>query len=219
MAALVLAHRGASARAPENTLAAFALAFDLGADGVELDVRRTADDVLVVRHGAFGARTYAALCAGIPDALRPPTLGEVVDLVRGQGVLDVELKEPGLEEAALAALAGLPAGDVMITSFLPDVLDRLRALAASVRLGLLVRARRPAPLEAFGRSAGASFLAPSRRLCTRGLLDGAAALGVDVAVWTVNDEHLLAGFLAHEAVVAVVTDVPDVAVRVRERGG
>src|SRR2546426_332500 len=54
---LVIAHRGASAAAPENTLAAFRLAADLGADAVELDVRRTVDGQLVVIHDASVDRT------------------------------------------------------------------------------------------------------------------------------------------------------------------
>ena len=65
---LVFGHRGASAVAPENTILAFARARELGADGVELDVRRTADDVLVVHHdphvdgfGVIFDHTFAAL--------------------------------------------------------------------------------------------------------------------------------------------------------------
>src|SRR2546430_16980948 len=61
---LVIAHRGASAAAPENTLAAFRLAADLGADGIELDVRGTADGQLVVLHEASVNRTTAAAGRG-----------------------------------------------------------------------------------------------------------------------------------------------------------
>src|SRR4051794_36499575 len=98
---LVLGHRGASAARPENTLAAFATALADGADGVELDVRRTLDGVLVVHHDPIGRVTYAELCAGVPEDRRPPRLEEVVTLVAGRGLLDVELKEAGYEEQAL----------------------------------------------------------------------------------------------------------------------
>src|SRR3954469_14433888 len=80
---LVLGHRGASAAAPENTVAAFARARELGADGVELDVRRSADGVLVVHHdpdlrdaGPIKAMTLAELRATQPDLA---TLEEAFD--------------------------------------------------------------------------------------------------------------------------------------------
>jgi glycerophosphoryl diester phosphodiesterase len=108
---LVLAHRGSRLRAPENTLEAFALALEEGADGLEFDVRRTADDVAVVLHdptldrtsdgrgplaamtlptlrrldagGWFGARHRGA---------RIPTLAEALDLCRDRAALNLELK-------------------------------------------------------------------------------------------------------------------------------
>ena len=73
---LVLAHRGANRYAPENTLAAFARAVELGADGVELDVHRTADGALVVRHdagtpaGVLAELTLAEIRAGLPEVPR-----------------------------------------------------------------------------------------------------------------------------------------------------
>ena len=79
---LVLAHRGANRERPENTLAAFRRAVELGADGVELDVHRTRDDALVVRHdadGPFGILselTRAEVAAALTDV---PTLAEVLD--------------------------------------------------------------------------------------------------------------------------------------------
>ena len=85
---LVLGHRGASPAAPENTLDAFALARELGADGVELDVRRTADGVLVVHHDPDGRRLRAARRARrSPTSARrgraSPTLDEALDACRG----------------------------------------------------------------------------------------------------------------------------------------
>ncbi len=92
---LVLGHRGASAVAPENTVAAFTRARELGADGVELDVRRTADGVLVVHHdpevrdvGLIASMTLAELRAARPTVA---TLAEALDACRGL-VLNAEVK-------------------------------------------------------------------------------------------------------------------------------
>jgi len=108
---LVLAHRGSRLRAPENTLEAFALALQEGADGIELDVRRTADGVPVVLHdptlerttdgrGPLAAMRFADLrrldAGAWFDALhrgaRIPSLAEVLDLCRGRAAVNIELK-------------------------------------------------------------------------------------------------------------------------------
>ena len=92
---LVLGHRGASAVSPENTVVAFERARDLGADGVELDVRRSRDGVLVVHHDpaiagghAIAELTWAELRAARPDLA---TLDEALDACRGL-VVNAEVK-------------------------------------------------------------------------------------------------------------------------------
>lgn len=114
---IVIVHRGAWAFAPENTLEAYAAAMDYGADGCEIDIRRTADGVLVMFHddgldrmtdalGPVSQYTYAELLriefrpgysAG-PDT-RIPTLASVLELARQRAMLlHLDVKEPGLEE-------------------------------------------------------------------------------------------------------------------------
>ncbi len=92
---LVLGHRGASHARSENTLAAFAKARELGADGVELDVRRTADGVLVVHHdpavadfGLIVDHPFAALRRTHPEV---PTLVEALEACAGM-IVNVEIK-------------------------------------------------------------------------------------------------------------------------------
>ena len=93
---LVLAHRGANRLEPENTVPAMQEAIDRGADGVELDVHRTADGVLVVRHdaetpvGPLGELTAADLGRALPEV---PTLAVVLDVCRGR-LVNVEIKDP-----------------------------------------------------------------------------------------------------------------------------
>ena len=91
----MLAHRGACRRAPENTLEAFRVARELGADGVELDVRRTRDGVLVLSHdpvvegfGLLVEHPFAKLRAAVPSV---PTLEEAFDVLAGL-IVNVEIK-------------------------------------------------------------------------------------------------------------------------------
>lgn len=182
---LVVAHRGASSVAPENTLEAFAKAIELGADMVELDVRRGADASLAVSHDPLPA----------PDV---PTLEQVVELCAGRIALDVELKEPGLEEDVLRVVAGV---DVVVTSFLADVVAATKRLRPDVRTGLLLQTIPAADVAA-------DFLAPHHSLLDR-------IPGDDLVVWTVNDKALLERVFADPRVAAVVTDDLELALAVR----
>jgi glycerophosphoryl diester phosphodiesterase len=161
----VYAHRGASARAPENTQRAFALALDEGADGIELDVRLARDGVVVVAHdpdlrrragrperiAELDARTLRAIDVG-GDVI--PALDEVLDAVVPRGALvNVEVKgdvpdRPALVRAVARLLARRSARErdaVWISSFRPDVLLALRALGVRVPLAFLYDAEHTGP--------------------------------------------------------------------------
>lgn len=135
------AHRGAAQLHGENTLAAFRAAAAAGADGVELDVRATADGALAVHHDAFlpDGRAIALVAAGHLPA-HVPLLDAALDAC-GALVVNVEIKsdpgEPGFdEERSLAApvVAAVRAwgGATIVSSFDPAMVDRVRALDAEV---------------------------------------------------------------------------------------
>jgi glycerophosphoryl diester phosphodiesterase len=228
MSALVVAHRGASAGAIDNSLDAFARAIDLGADMVELDVRRTADDQLIAFHNAsvrgrrIGVLTRAEIGAATGHV--PPLLHDVLELTRGRIGLDVELKEGGYVARVLASLDGTP--DVVVTSFLDAVVAETKRLAPELRAGLLVGVGRtrqvvktrlselsPVPRA---RACGADLVAMHHALATLGALRRVAEAGFPVFVWTVNDEPQLRRFLADPRVEAVITDVPAKALSLRD---
>jgi glycerophosphoryl diester phosphodiesterase len=186
---LVVAHRGASSVAPENTLEAFAKAIELGADVIELDVRRGADGGLAISHDPFPA----------PDV---PTLEQVVELCTGRIPLDVELKEPGLEGDVLRVVSN---ADVVVTSFLEEVVAETKRLRPDVRVGLLLGP----DAERWG-DVRADFLAPHYEL-----LDRLPLPSEGLVVWTVNDEALLEQLFADPRVAAVVTDDLELALAVR----
>src|SRR5207253_6660035 len=131
-APMVIAHRGASREAPGNTLDAFEAAIAAGADAVELDVRQTADGVLVVHHnptrrGTLVSRlSYSELQRRCRH--RPPALEEAVELCARRAVLDVEVKEPGYEARVLDVLdAHSSPQRPLISSFHPGVVAAVKA--------------------------------------------------------------------------------------------
>jgi glycerophosphoryl diester phosphodiesterase len=225
----VWAHRGARRRAPENTLEAFRLALALGADGVELDARRSADGVVVVHHdiaapgfGVLADRPFAELRAARPDI---PTLDEALDACTG-ALVNVEVKnlpgerdyDPGDRVAALVAerLLGRGGDDVVVSSFNLATLDRYRQLDPGRPTGLLtLRGFDPRDALALAADRGHAALHPDVRGLRRlapALVERAHALGLAVHVWTVNDAARIRR-LAAAGVDALITDVPDLAAR------
>jgi glycerophosphoryl diester phosphodiesterase len=235
---LVIAHRGASRDAPANTPAAFEAAIAVGADAAELDVRRTADGVLVVHHNAsrrgvpLTLLTYSRLVR--LSRHEPPRLDTVLDLCAGRIALDIEVKEPGYEaEVIEAASRRFPREQLLYTSFEESVISTLRRLDPSARCGLLLgpgrlrsRTQRYEGLPFdLAERCGADllavhqWLAPLRRRSRRapgtGLLAEAQARGFPMMVWTVDGPQRLRAYLADGRVAGIITDLPGLAVETR----
>lgn len=227
---LVLGHRGARARAPENTFAAFDLAMDEGADGVELDVRMTSDGALVIAHDdelhlASGrtvqvSKLSSAQLASLPESEHPPipTLAAVLDWAAARAaLLNVELKgdvpQPAwLARKAVRLLEPLETSGILVSSFDP----RQVAIVARRRIvpvGLLIHsgqsiARRLLDLSPLTyRALGALAVHPERTLITESLMASLARDGALVNTWTVNDPDE-AVRLADLGVDALITDRP-----------
>lgn len=141
---LLVAHRGAAAAAPENTLAAFAHALALGADGIELDVRVTRDGTPVVFHDptlarftgrrrAIASLTLAALRTVRIRGEPVPTLAEALALVRGRAVVQLEIKAAAaLAPAVRVVRQARAARHVVLASFDAAVMAEARALAPHI---------------------------------------------------------------------------------------
>jgi glycerophosphoryl diester phosphodiesterase len=228
---LVLAHRGASRRARENTVAAFGLARELGADGVELDVRRTRDGVLVVSHdpqvddfGLLVEHPFAELRAAVPGV---PTLEEAFDALDGM-IVNVEIKcfptEPDADPERLVARGVVGLLDrrgvhdrVIVSSFELDAVDVVRALDARVVTGWLTSGLAPATSLPIAVARGHAWLNPDRAsmrgAAAAAAVRDAAEQGVRLDVWTVDDPDEIVA-LAAAGVDAIITNVPDVALGV-----
>ena len=147
---ILTGHRGAAKLEPENTLLSIQKAIDLGVDQIEIDVHLTRDEHLVVIHdttvdrttdgqGAIADFTLAEakqLDAGKGEYI--PTLQEVMDLVRGKVILQIELKGPNTAEPVIRAVEhnGME-NEVLLTSFVHERLRETRELKPNLRLGAL----------------------------------------------------------------------------------
>ena len=172
----VIAHRGASAYAPENSFAAFDLALAQGADRLELDVRSTSDGRLVVLHDsrllrtARDPRAIAAVCAddlmSIDAAARPPTRDAVLDRCGSATRWLVELKDP-TPASARALGAALTARRLehvaTVQSFDAGLLRRLRWGDAVARRRAAVRAGTERAATALGGRVRRRGGGPTRR--------------------------------------------------------
>ncbi len=235
---LIIAHRGARDVAPENTLAAFRAALEAGADGIELDVTRCATGEIVVIHDDTVDRTTDGhgRVAEMPfPALREldagrwfgeafageriPLLAEVLDAVGGILRLNIEIKGKDWRDSGIEAeiaemirrrnLAPL----VIISSFNPWALRRMRRAAPEVRCGFLYAAPRLkcdlAPFLA-PRFLGVEALHPHLALVDDTYVARAQRLGLRLNVWTVNAPEDIRR-LAALGVDGIITDHPALA--------
>jgi glycerophosphoryl diester phosphodiesterase len=243
---LVVAHRGASADHPENTLVAFEAAARAGADVIEFDLRLTADGVPVVLHdedlsrttdghGPVRDTTLAELkaldaSAGRGPRTEVPTFAEALETIGRMGAgLDIEVKSLGvpdqgrhdLLETALEVLrtARFP-GPALVSSFNGLTIQRCRELAPGLPTGFLCAAAiDPASALTYVRQAGHEFLLPQVDSLLeegRGFVDECHAAGVRLGTWTVDDEATMERLFGW-GVDAVASNRPALAVAVRDR--
>jgi len=233
--ALIIAHRGSSAIAPENTLASFRLAAEQHTDFIELDVQESADGQVLVVHdsdlmkvGGNPTKIWDGSASALRSvdigtskdprysAERVPTLAEALAACKGRCRVIVELKSYGhdqhLEErvAAIVEEAGMES-DCIFMSLDREMVRKMKALRPSWRVGLLVA-------KAMGdlTELKADFLAVEARMATRSFVQRAHAAGQDVYIWTVNDPAWMVVALGR-GVDGLITDKPDLARRVVER--
>jgi glycerophosphoryl diester phosphodiesterase len=223
---VVVVHGGAEPRRYRNVLEALEAALDHDVDFFEFDVRRTADEVLVVHHdeelGTTRLRelTFAAAEREAANlGYRLPRIADVLQRAAGALRLDVELKEAGYEPDVLRALDdhGYDAGAFVVTSFEPAALDAIHAERPEVVTGLLVwDVSGPESLELYGRS-GASFLGPDHAILDEDTLLAADRARIPLLPWTVNDPAAMQRLMQSAAVLGIITDEPARAVDVRGR--
>ena len=221
----VIASCGVHDDVPPNTLAAFEAAIRAGCDMTETDFRRCADGIIIFHDHQAGGRPVSSLtrreiraAAGV----LPPTLDDFIECCRGRLGVDFELKEDGLEEEVLEALSPYFRPDqFVITSFLPSVLRRVKALDATAPTGLLtmrglteyIRAhpetadpRTPGQVIDEAQALGADFLPPD--VFDTELLQAAGAAGVKTIAWAVGTETQMRELAALPGLRGMITEDP-----------
>jgi glycerophosphoryl diester phosphodiesterase len=220
---LVIGHRGAPRLARENTVESFVAAIATGAGGIELDVRRTNDGVLVVHHDPVlddGRTIVECACADLPEHVAQLALA--LDACRG-AIVDVEIKnlpgEPDFDptDRVADALIDLltsrsePPDTWLISSFRRETIDRCHAIDSSIPTGWLTIGSVTDDDIAWATTAGHSAVHPWDPCVDRGLIERCHAAGLQVNTWTCNDVAR-ALELASWDIDGICTDVPDILV-------
>ena len=227
--AVVIAHRGASAAAPENTMAAVKQAISDQADWVEIDVQETADDQVVVFHDSdfmkisnVDLKIWDATMVDLANidigsrfdarfkAERVPTLRQVLAASKGKIGVIIELKYYGHDHQLEQRVAEIVEAEnmqaeIMIMSLKSDKVLKMKALRPMWKVGLLTSA-------ALGdlANAKADFLAINAGLASRNFVRSAQKSGKEVFVWTVNDAPAMSTMIGR-GIDGLITDEPNLA--------
>jgi glycerophosphoryl diester phosphodiesterase len=204
---LLIGHRGARRYGSENTIAAFDLALQHGADGFEFDVRCTRDRQTILCHDPKLNRLFLRRhtlkqlqeSCNVSQQM-PPCLEEVLDRYRDK-FLNIEVKVRGMEPIIVRAVRRARPKHYFISSFLPGVVRRLHEMDRSLVLGTLAQTRwqlhrwRILPVR---------YVVPHYRLLTRRLIEKIHAAEKKVVTWTVNDprEMMRAAEMGVDAIIS-----------------
>jgi glycerophosphoryl diester phosphodiesterase len=232
-----IAHRGAAAYAPENTIASYDLAVDMKADYIEIDVQRSKDGELVVIHDTSVDRTtdgsgkvgdltleeMKSLDAGSWKGEqftgeKIPTFEEVLDRYHGKVGILIEMKSPelypGIEEQVADALKerhlDTPQNEkIILQSFNFDSMKKMDQLLPKVPVGVLAWSQSQATPQALKEiSTYAEWFNPSYGIVTEQVVEDVHSLDMQIGSWTVRS-HEAADFLFDMNVDAIITDYPD----------
>jgi glycerophosphoryl diester phosphodiesterase len=224
----IVAHRGAPKRARENTLKSFLTAASLGAEMVELDVRRTSDGIPIIFHDPWLSRktrrpliahlTYQEINRRVSKKkFHVPTLEETLKALAGKVMLDIELKEPGYETEVIKLVRRwFPDDRFILTSFHPGIINAVKSFDQKLTAGLILAKSKDLP---FGEKTEADVLAPEKGLfiSQRKIFADFKKKGKRIAVWTVDGKGLLSNLLVDPLVDAVITNYPDRALSLRTK--
>lgn len=227
------AHRGASGYCPENTMAAFRKAIELGATGIETDVQMTSDGELVLIHDESLLRTTSVnklvkdvtfselrqLDAGSWFASeyaneKIPSLDELLELAAEHAIkLNIEIKSglvlyPGIEQKILHRIAQYNMqSNCIISSFNHYCLAQCKAIDPTVATGILYMEGLYRPWD-YAAVLGASALHAPAYAVTPQFVEEARAKGVIYNVWTVNEPQQMKALIS-AGVAGIITDFPD----------
>lgn len=231
---MIIAHRGASGDYHENTIEAFIEAINVGADAIELDVRKTKDNKIIISHDdnidgiKLDSLDYNEILeVSSSKGFIVPTLEEVLKLCQGKILLDIELKEEGYEEEVISLIKKyLEYNEFFIRSFIDRQVRIVKKIDSKIKTGLLLGVGNPKygfltrlselfPIFRIIRTKPI-FISPHYRLMKFGYTKRMHLLKKPVIVWTVNDENLINKFLFKHKVDGLITDYPKLAINIQK---
>jgi glycerophosphoryl diester phosphodiesterase len=197
---LVIAHRGDSSRALENSLEAIRLAMSIPVDMIEFDIRKSRDSVLYMMHDERTGRTCQtdiSIEKSLSDDIAKvrlrngetvPTLDDVLGLVAGKVGLNIEVKSEGAGELTAARLAASGyRGDILVSSFKEAEVLAVRGVAPQIAVAGIFDVFAPSEVKAY-RTKKYTVISLNRKTVTRELVALLHERGIEVYVWTVDDE-------------------------------
>ena len=228
----ILAHRGASGAAPENTIAAFKKALVDGCDGFEFDVQQTKDGEIVVFHDWTLERTsngngylrnhtleeLKKLDVGswFNDNFKGekiPTLEETLNIIPDDKLINIELKEEhsierGTEKKVLDIIKKYPTKNIIVSSFSHNLLKNLKELDNSIKVGILLECAL-VNLDLYIENLGFKIDAyhPGKSFLNKKDIDYLNSKGIDINVWTVNTTKDF-NLLKDMGVTRIITNFP-----------
>lgn len=221
----VTGHRGARALAPENTMAGFRLALELGCDAVELDIHLTRDGNLAVIHDSSIDRTTSgtgtvasytmeelkAFDAGQGEQI--PDLGEVLDLLKSSNTrAQIELKGPGTEQAAAELVKQLGMQDkTMFTSFFHRRVVAVKQMLPGTNTGVLISCNPVNPVEIL-EACNADNLHVNQGRIDACLVEAVHRAGRRIVAWGNIVEESVIDWLIGLGVDAIGSDRPDLVI-------
>ena len=196
----IIAHRGASFHAPENTISAVKKAIEMNSDMIELDARMTKDDEIVIIHDPNVDRTtdgkgYVKDMTleqikrlRINNNEEIPTLQEVIDIIKGKCKLNLHIKEKRTLSNILKIIKDNALyNEVLLSSFNEKTLIYIKEIDPRIKTGYLLR--RPTPFYVdIGKRLGADYLHPAYKIATKRMVKRAQKYGFKVNIWTLKDK-------------------------------
>ncbi len=227
MLELRIGHRGARAYEPENTIRSFMKALELGANAVELDVRRTKDNELVVIHddkvdrttngkGLVSELTLKEIRNLITDkGERIPTLEEALKFLDRKAKILIELKEVGVEDKVMKIVRDKGLEDnVIVISFHEEALRRVREISDKVEIGLIY-VKHKDPIKA-ALDLKANYLLPMYKFVHSAFVKKAHQNSLKVIAWTINTFEEAQEY-ANKGVDGIASDRPDILKQILEK--
>ncbi|MCP8323861.1 MAG: hypothetical protein L6N96_06780 [Candidatus Methylarchaceae archaeon HK02M2] len=218
---LIIAHRGASAYEPENTLRAIVKALDIHADMIEVDVRSSKDNQIVVIHDEKVDRTTNGsgyvkdltlkklknLNAGKGEVI--PTLKEVIDAIRDKAILVIEIKVLNIEKSVVKIVEneGIEE-EVLITSFYHPILRKVKEFNPILKTGVIFKCH-PIKSSELALNAKANVLLPEYKYFSQEMVTESHRNDLEIFPWTVNDIDK-ANYIIKMGVDGIVTNIPDI---------